>query len=87
MFHSIAIAAAALLATAAPATARPADSEAAARKTAAAVALERVAANPTTKFCVNETITGSLLSRKTCHTRSEWISRGVDPVDLIGRRR
>lgn len=86
MFHSITIAAAALLATAAPAIARPADSEAAARKTAAAVALERVAANPTTKFCVNETITGSRITRKICHTRSEWIARGADPIEVLRGR-
>lgn len=86
MFRSIAIAAAALLATAAPAIARPADTEAAARRTEAASTLERVAANPATRFCVNETVTGSRITRKICHTRSEWIARGADPIEVLRAR-
>ncbi|MEP7007617.1 MAG: hypothetical protein ABI810_16660 [Sphingomonas bacterium] len=34
----------------------------------------------TTKYCVVETPTGSHISKKTCHTRKEWLAQGFDPL-------
>ena len=38
------------------------------------------AAGDTTKYCVIDTPTGSHVSRKTCHTRKEWLDQGFDPL-------
>ena len=50
----------------------------------ASVASARVAAakaSPNTKYCVVQTFTGSMLARKVCRTRDDWIAReGFDPT-------
>ncbi|MEO9133023.1 MAG: hypothetical protein ABI240_17695 [Sphingomonas sp.] len=33
-----------------------------------------------TKYCVIDTLTGSHISKKTCHTRKEWLDQGFDPL-------
>lgn len=33
------------------------------------------------RYCVQGTITGSRLVRKTCRTRAEWLAEGFDPLD------
>ncbi len=32
------------------------------------------------RYCVLQTETGSILERKTCKTRKEWLAEGVDPL-------
>jgi len=32
------------------------------------------------RYCVVETLTGSHLRTKTCHTRKEWLAQGFDPL-------
>ena len=32
------------------------------------------------RYCVLHTPTGSLIERKACHTRAEWVARGTDPL-------
>jgi hypothetical protein len=40
------------------------------------------AANPKVLYCVEGTVTGSRIQRKTCHTRQDWIARtGIDPIE------
>ena len=38
------------------------------------------AAGDARKYCVIETPTGSHVSKKTCHTRKEWLDQGFDPL-------
>ena len=72
--------AAALAATATIATPALADPVApAASPTAAA---ELGTAHGGKRYClVTPAITGSIINRKTCHTRAEWMKEGVDPLD------
>lgn len=38
------------------------------------------------RYCIEmEAATGSRMARRECRTRSEWISRGVDPAALADR--
>ena len=39
------------------------------------------AAGDTTKYCVVDTLTGSHVRTKVCHTRKEWLTQGFDPLD------
>ena len=32
------------------------------------------------RYCVQGPTTGTMLPKKECHTRAEWIARGFDPV-------
>lgn len=69
MFATIAAMGAALLDPAAAAVAQPA----------------RVDATVTTpdralRYCVVDTITGSRVPRRECHTRTEWLDQGFDPL-------
>jgi hypothetical protein len=48
---------------------------------AASARAAAVKASPETKYCVVQTFTGSMLPRKVCRTRDEWIAReGFDPA-------
>lgn len=38
------------------------------------------AATSKTKYCVVDTLTGSHIAKKTCHTRQEWLDQGFDPL-------
>ena len=39
-------------------------------------------ANPakTVRYCVQGPVTGTMLPKKTCKTREEWLKQGVDPT-------
>ena len=72
----VAIAAASLIAAVSPAAAEPL----APKPVAEAAAQEGVPAPKAQRqrVCVVDTITGSRLPVKQCHTREEWRARGVD---------
>ncbi|HEX8484099.1 hypothetical protein [Sphingomonas sp.] len=33
-----------------------------------------------TRYCVVDTITGSRIARRICHTRNQWLNQGSDPL-------
>jgi len=39
------------------------------------------ATGDTAKYCVVDTLTGSHVRTKVCHTRKEWLAQGFDPLD------
>ena len=39
------------------------------------------AARPDQRYCVDYTVTGSLVPYKTCQTRAEWLDEGFDPLN------
>jgi len=34
----------------------------------------------TVRYCVQRAVTGTMLPKKTCKTREEWLKQGVDPT-------
>jgi hypothetical protein len=32
------------------------------------------------RYCIVETFTGSLLPKRVCHSRAEWLQQGYDPL-------
>ncbi len=50
-----------------PAPAAPAPQSAESRKT----------------YCLTGDLTGSRIPRRECHTRTEWLKQGIDPLKLI----
>ena len=34
----------------------------------------------TKRYCIVETLTGSRVPQRMCHTRAEWLTRGTDPL-------
>jgi hypothetical protein len=43
----------------------------------------RASIDPSTdmrRVCVVDTLTGSLLPRKVCQTRADWVAQGIDPL-------
>ena len=34
----------------------------------------------TKRYCIVETLTGSRMPQRICHTRAEWLTRGTDPL-------
>ena len=75
----IAFAAVALAAAPGVATAQTTEVAAAAAQTAV---VQPAQAAPAKRYCIVETPTGSRIPQKTCKTRDEWLSSGVDiPAD------
>ena len=33
-----------------------------------------------TRYCIIDRITGSIIERKVCKTRDQWLAQGVDPL-------
>lgn len=52
---------------------------------AAAGGLSSQALDPNTRFCVVSKITGSLIARRQCQTRQQWLEAGYDPLDDLRR--
>jgi len=81
MFKTIlfaAVASSALLAT--PSVAAPAGAPEGARIEVNTATIATPAKRET-RYCVIDTITGSLIPRKECHTRKDWIDlTGTDPL-------
>ena len=81
MFKTIlfaAVASSALLAT--PSVAAPAGAPDGARIEVNTATIATPAKRET-RYCVIDTITGSLIPRKVCHTRKDWIDlTGADPL-------
>ena len=77
-FVLVSVAAAFCMAAASPALAATPDSS------APKAEQPEPGASPTatdkTKYCVVDTLTGSRISKKTCHTRKEWLAQGFDPL-------
>lgn len=61
----------------APAAAAP-DPDAATR--AGKQEAPRTTSNKDTRYCIVDRITGSILERKVCKTRDQWLAQGVDPL-------
>ncbi|MFV0624725.1 hypothetical protein ACBY01_12060 [Sphingomonas sp. ac-8] len=77
-------------AVAAPAYAQPRSGPAAPRTVPAPAPAESVDApkpqtQKATRYCSNETLTGSHIAKRVCHTRDEWLGMGVDPLDYLPR--
>ncbi|MDF0489832.1 hypothetical protein PX554_16980 [Sphingomonas sp. H39-1-10] len=83
MFKTALFAAAAstaLLAT--PSIATPAGTPDGARIEANTAPIAAAPAKRETRYCVVDTITGSIIPRKVCHTRKDWIDlTGRDPLE------
>ena len=43
------------------------------------IAAQSSTPSPTQRVCVVDTITGSHIPTKLCHTRAEWAKLGIDP--------
>jgi hypothetical protein len=38
-------------------------------------------ASPDQRYCVDVTVTGTRIPRRTCHTRADWMAQGFDPLN------
>ncbi len=47
---------------------------------AAAPAKPTTSVSRKTRYCLEYNITGSIITRKDCRTRDQWLADGVDPV-------
>lgn len=75
-----ALAAGALLALAVPASATTKTPTPAPSASPAGTATTEDAKRHEQRYCVEGITTGTILPRKTCHTRAEWLKEGVDPL-------
>jgi hypothetical protein len=73
-----------LIAAASPAVARnDVPSAASTASTVAAASTETqvpAKASKAKRYCVEDTVTGSRLPRRSCRTREEWLAEGFDPL-------
>ncbi len=73
----------AILAAAAPALARDADPKT--DRAAPAKATKSGKAKAEQRYCVDNTVTGTRISRRTCQTAAQWSAQGVDIVAEAAR--
>lgn len=76
MFKVAMLASALALTMAGPAGATPREAPAA----PSATATMSTKASDRQRYCIVDTVTGSRLPKRECHTRSEWQALGFDPL-------
>ena len=74
------VAAAFCIVAAGPATAALLDPTGAPKAEKADDSTAQPAAESKTRYCIRDTVTGSRVPVKVCHTRKEWLDQGFDPL-------
>lgn len=82
MTRFLAIAAAAVSIAAVPAVAQEAslDRPQVAASASGGGSTPTAAPKKQTRYCVDQTFTGSRMSKRVCRTKKEWLATGVDPT-------
>ena len=68
-----------IAATAAAVIAIPATARTVAPAPVAPAPASTATPSPTQRVCIVDTVTGSLIPMKVCHTRADWAKMGIDP--------